>query len=111
MLYQVRDLCGIKSGHCVVSKSYLCPHVLRWDSYTMILCCINIGVFCFIKIGIVLYQDCGLVMYQVNDSHIRYPMRKDLQLRRWTCVVSSHVVILCDVLLVVAIECYKYPWA
>ena len=53
MWYQVETLCCI--------KSYLRPHVLRWDACTLILCCINTVDLCCIKFR--------LVLYQVNDSH------------------------------------------
>ena len=124
VLYQVKDLCGIKSGHCVVSSPIYVlmywggMHVLwscvvsrlkscvvsRLEScflLSLVLRCINTVNFCCI--------NSGLVLYQSNASHRWCPMRMDLQLWIWTCVVSSHVVILCDTFLVMVTECYKSP--
>ena len=78
--------------------------VSRLDSYVvsnLVLCCIKtVYLYCIKSI---------LLFYQVNDSHRWYPMRMDLQLWIWTCVVSSHVIILCDILLVVVTQYYKSP--
>ena len=74
VLYQVKELVLYKVRYLFCVKSYLCPHVLRWDACTVILCCIKIGILCCIKIGvlcciksgIMLYEDCKIVLYQVK---------------------------------------------
>ena len=117
VLYQVRNLCCIKLRTCVVSsQDIVLYHFLYMSSCIEVRC-----LYCDLMLykdwnlvlyqnrGIVLYQNFRLVLYQVYDSHRWYPMRMDLQLWIWTCVVSIHLVILCDILLVMVTKCYKSP--
>ena len=89
VLYQVRDFCGIKSGHCVVSStiyvliywggmpipwSYVVSRLESCVVSRLVLCCIKTVDLCYIKSMILIdgtlwewisnYGD-GLVLYQV----------------------------------------------